>query len=57
MGVALATGGGPIGTTDGADDGISNSANVLHRGVSGASVVAGDDALDVGNPGRTIGKS
>ena len=50
LGVGLATGGGPIGPVDGADDGVGPG-NAFERGVSGANVVAGD----VGNPGRTSG--
>ena len=56
MGAALGEGGGPIGFVDGAAEGsCPGSAFVL--GVSGANVVAGDDAIDDGRLGMTIGKS
>ena len=42
--------------TDDAADGIGLGSDFT-RGVSGASVVAGEDAMDDGRPGRTIGKS
>ena len=54
--VGAANGGGPTEEVDGADDGIT-AIGTLDRGVSGANVVSGDDAIDVSNPEKTIGSS
>ena len=56
LGVVPAARGGPIGIADDTDDGIGPG-SAFERGVSGAKVVAGEDAIDVGNPGKTMGKS
>ena len=56
MGAALGARGGPIIFDDGAAEG-SGPGSAFAVGVSGANVVAGDDAIDDGRLGMTIGKS
>ena len=51
LGLGAATAGGAIGL------GFEGTVEGRTSGVSGAKVVAGDDAIDDGNPGRTMGKS
>ena len=51
LGLGAATAGGAIGF------GFEGTVEGRTSGVSGAKVVAGDEAIDDGNPGRTMGKS
>ena len=56
LGTALGAGGGPIGFVGGAAE-ARRPGSAFDHGVSGARVVARDDAIDDGRPGRSIGKS